>query len=126
MCFPRGASSGPVARSWPWSWNRRATSHSTSAPGKRSRFSSGEFMSTMVAGTDKDAYLSSFERLEKELGKQDRPALQRLRRAAITRFSELGFPTSRNEDWKFTHVAPLVRVSFEPARPGSAHWPLQQ
>jgi Fe-S cluster assembly protein SufD len=40
------------------------------------------------------------------------PGPARLRREALARFAELGFPTERNEDWKFTSVAPLVRTPF--------------
>ncbi|MCH8320775.1 MAG: hypothetical protein IH790_07460 [Acidobacteria bacterium] len=62
-----------------------------------------------------DPYLSSFAQLQKELkGKQ--PAwLRRIRKAAILRFSDLGFPTSRQEEWKYTEVAPIRRTLFRPA-----------
>ena len=64
---------------------------------------------------DTDLYLSSFAQLQKELkGKQ--PAwLGRIRKAAILRFSDLGFPTSRQEEWKYTEVAPIRRTPFRPA-----------
>ena len=53
-------------------------------------------MSTLAeAATEKDVYLSEFNRLEKELSRRGRPGVQRLRRAAIARFDELGFPTPR-------------------------------
>jgi len=67
------------------------------------------------AKKDTDPYLSSFAQLQKELeGKQ--PAwLGRIRKAAILRFSDLGFPTSRQEEWKYTEVAPIRRTLFRPA-----------
>jgi len=75
-------------------------------------------MNTLAeAATEKDVYLSEFNRLEKELARRGRPAVQRLRRAAIARFDELGFPTPRNEDWKFTSLAALTKVPFRPAEP---------
>ncbi len=37
------------------------------------------------------------------------------RRAAIERFDELGFPTRRNEAWRFTDLKPLRRANFAPA-----------
>ncbi len=47
------------------------------------------------------------------------PAWLRERRAAaIARFAELGFPTVRQEDWRFTSVAPLIDTAFVPAGPG--------
>src|SRR4051812_25685356 len=70
-------------------------------------------MSTTVeAAADKDTYLADFERFEREPGNRGRPALQRLRQSAAQRFRELGFPTLRNEDWRFTNVAPLARTWF--------------
>jgi Fe-S cluster assembly protein SufD len=62
---------------------------------------------------EKDSFLSAFTAFEKERGNQDSPALRRLRRAAMDRFAELGFPTSRNEDWRFTNVMPIVETEFE-------------
>jgi Fe-S cluster assembly protein SufD len=47
--------------------------------------------------------------------------LQRLRRTAAERFAQLGFPGPRTEDWRFTSVAPLRRVSFRLAEPADAH-----
>jgi Fe-S cluster assembly protein SufD len=35
-----------------------------------------------------------------------------LRRRAFERFVELGFPTVRQEDWRFTNVAPVARLRF--------------
>jgi Fe-S cluster assembly protein SufD len=41
--------------------------------------------------------------------------LQDLRDHAASRFVELGFPTTRDEDWRFTSVAPIVTSEFRPA-----------
>jgi Fe-S cluster assembly protein SufD len=38
-----------------------------------------------------------------------------LRSAALATFSELGFPTLRDEDWRFTNVAPIANLPFQPA-----------
>jgi Fe-S cluster assembly protein SufD len=54
-------------------------------------------------------YLSDFERLEKE---RAAPTVQRLRKAAVARFAELGFPGPRDEEWRFTPVAPLAKTPF--------------
>ncbi|HEY3302845.1 MAG TPA: Fe-S cluster assembly protein SufD [Candidatus Binatia bacterium] len=37
-----------------------------------------------------------------------------VRRAAIARFAALGFPTTRDEEWKYTSVAPIVKIPFAP------------
>ena len=36
------------------------------------------------------------------------PWVQALREAAFQRFAELGFPTTRDEEWRFTNVAPIA------------------
>jgi Fe-S cluster assembly protein SufD len=38
--------------------------------------------------------------------------LDTLRRSAAERFSAVGFPTSRDEEWRFTPVAPIARTSW--------------
>ncbi len=59
---------------------------------------------------EKNLYLTHFGQLEKALGDRDRPWLRRIRKAALARFDALGFPTARNEDWKFTNLAPLAKM----------------
>jgi Fe-S cluster assembly protein SufD len=47
---------------------------------------------------------------------QDGPRwLQDLRARAATTFAELGFPTTRDEEWRFTSVAPIAGAEFQPA-----------
>jgi Fe-S cluster assembly protein SufD len=41
---------------------------------------------------------------------------KRLREAAFDQFKELGFPTVKDEEWKYTNVAPLTKLSFQTAR----------
>jgi Fe-S cluster assembly protein SufD len=43
-----------------------------------------------------------------------------LRRAAIERFAVLGFPTTRQEEWRFTNLAPLARAAFRRPLPLAA------
>lgn len=45
---------------------------------------------------------------------------KRLREAAFDQFKELGFPTVKDEEWKYTNVAPLTRLSFQTARDESS------
>jgi Fe-S cluster assembly protein SufD len=42
-------------------------------------------------------------------------AVQRIRDDARRRFADSGFPTTREEEWRFTNVAPIVRASFADA-----------
>jgi len=46
------------------------------------------------------------------------PWLQALRESAFARFTELGFPTTRDEEWRFTNVAPIARANFVGQAPG--------
>jgi len=63
--------------------------------------------------TETDPYLQKFERFEKQ---PTVPAwLLPLRKAGLARFSELGFPTLNDEDWRFTNVAPISRLPFRPS-----------
>jgi Fe-S cluster assembly protein SufD len=44
-----------------------------------------------------------------------------LRQAAIEHFSERGFPTLNDEDWRFTNVAPIAARPFQPVLSPSAN-----
>ncbi len=41
--------------------------------------------------------------------------LSDLRSRALERFHAQGFPTTRDESWKYTNVAPIAKAAFEPA-----------
>jgi Fe-S cluster assembly protein SufD len=41
--------------------------------------------------------------------------VQELRDRAFAKFGELGFPTTHDEEWRFTNVAPIARTAFRPA-----------
>jgi Fe-S cluster assembly protein SufD len=70
--------------------------------------------------TGKSWYLSSFEAFEKGLNGEASSDIHAVRRAAIARFAELGFPTTHNEEWKYTDVSSLASVQFRlPLRPES-------
>jgi len=56
------------------------------------------------------SYLSDFERTAKAL-----PGFPELRRKAIEKFVERGFPTERDENWRFTDVSPIAEIPFKPA-----------
>lgn len=60
-------------------------------------------------------YVAQFERFERG-GNDAGPAwLLPIRKAAIARFTELGFPTTKHEEWRHTNVTPIARTDFEPA-----------
>jgi Fe-S cluster assembly protein SufD len=72
----------------------------------------------MSEGT-KDIYLANFAQLEEDVANNGQSWTLPMRKAAILRFAELGFPTTRLEEWKYTNVAPLARIPFQPAQHGS-------
>jgi Fe-S cluster assembly protein SufD len=59
-------------------------------------------------------YLSLFQREESGLAAASPPWAVPVRKAAIHRFAELGFPTTKNEEWKYTNVSPIARIPFQP------------
>src|SRR5437588_2547952 len=59
---------------------------------------------------EKNIYLSNFEQFEKSVDL--RAPIHEVRKAAIDRFAELGFPTTWDEEWRFTNVAPLAKIPF--------------
>ena len=61
-----------------------------------------------------EPYLEGFESFSANGGAAAPQSVRSLRLAAITRFETLGFPTTRNEDWHFTSVAPIVEGRFAP------------
>ena len=55
-------------------------------------------------------YLASFARLRSP---EEPPWLQAIRQTAMERFGELGFPTPRQEEWKYTRVDFTRKMAFE-------------
>src|SRR5258706_7835657 len=53
------------------------------------------------------------------------PWLAPLRRAAIARFLDLGLPTTREEEWRFTNVAPIEATAFRLPSPKDATGPVE-
>jgi Fe-S cluster assembly protein SufD len=58
-----------------------------------------------------NSYQAAFVRLQNRA--QNGPAwLQRLRANAMERFEELGFPSVKDEEWKYTNVAVIAKANF--------------
>ncbi|MGA9292021.1 MAG: SufD family Fe-S cluster assembly protein, partial [Ignavibacteriaceae bacterium] len=72
----------------------------------------------------KNWYIQKFEHLETNLN-GDSSAVHYLRRDAISYFSDLKFPTLKDEDWKYTNIAPLLKYNFKPVDPKKNVAPLQ-
>ncbi len=74
---------------------------------------SGELMAQGSGA--RDLYRAHFESFEKSLNGGAAAPYHPVRRKAFELFADRGFPTLREEDWKFTNLAPLVKTSFRPA-----------
>jgi len=71
--------------------------------------------------SSKHPFLSGFAGLEQELAGQGPTWLREKRREATERFEQLGFPTTKLEEWRATNVSPIAREIFQPApRDGEA------
>jgi Fe-S cluster assembly protein SufD len=62
---------------------------------------------------EKDIYIASFERAENDLAGKDPAWLRSIRHAAIACFADRGFPTTREEEWRFTNIAPIAKQPFQ-------------
>ena len=68
----------------------------------------------MIAATEQlGTYLESFTEFQKRAAGRDLPWLRNLRESAFARFCEVGFPTTHDEDWRFTNVSGIAKTSFE-------------
>ena len=59
-----------------------------------------------------NAYVEKYDAFVGRIATGTAPWVGAVRRDAIARFAELGFPTTRNEDWHFTSVAPIAESDF--------------
>jgi Fe-S cluster assembly protein SufD len=57
-------------------------------------------------------YLAAFEDWQPAVKKSDPSWLNELRESGIENFSSLGFPTTKDEAWKYTNVGPVVAQPF--------------
>ncbi len=69
-----------------------------------------------VEAAQLESYLEDFTDFVKETANETPQWLRDLRDAAFARFCEVGFPTVRDEDWRFTNLSTLRRTPFRLAR----------
>lgn len=65
-----------------------------------------------------ESYLATFTEFEKHAAGTNLSWLRKLREEAFARFCQVGFPTTRDEDWRFTNVSAISRTQF--ALPGKS------
>src|SRR4051812_44382891 len=63
----------------------------------------------------KSHYRTEFERFASNGVANDGAWIQQLRHDAMARFADLRFPTTRDEEWRFTNVTPIINVPFRAA-----------
>lgn len=66
---------------------------------------------------EQSAYSGAFRALQNRHRSASATWVERLRESAFDRFDLLGLPTTSEEDWKYTNVAPLAKLNFLPAVP---------
>lgn len=59
-------------------------------------------------------YTDSYQNLEARLPGQQLPWLKQLRAEALTKFSVSGFPSPREEEWRYTNVSAIEKKLFAP------------
>ena len=59
-----------------------------------------------------EGYLECFTEFGKRATGQNLPWLRKLREDGFARFCETGFPTTHDEDWRFTNISAISRTSF--------------
>jgi len=68
---------------------------------------------TIMLSTDTDVFRDSFSQFQTEQSSSTPSWLCEFRKRAMDRFSELGVPTKRIEDWRFTNVAALATRPYQ-------------
>jgi Fe-S cluster assembly protein SufD len=76
-------------------------------------------MVTEIA-TSTNSFQDAFRALQQNQTEAAQLWLNRLRESAMARFDELGFPTTHDEEWKYTNVAPLAKIGFTPIASATA------
>jgi Fe-S cluster assembly protein SufD len=71
-----------------------------------------------AAAEQLDRYLGEFTDFTEHAGRNAPSWLRDLRDRAFARFCEVGFPTTRDEDWRFTNLSAIVRTQFKLAGAG--------
>ncbi len=59
-------------------------------------------------------YREQFAAFERSLNGESSTPIHALRRTAMAHFERSGFPTSKDEEWRFTNVAPIASRAFRP------------
>lgn len=73
---------------------------------------------------ERSAYEAAFRVFQERLSASDPAWLSRLREGALSRFEESGFPTTADEEWKYTNVSAIAKGNFVPSIDAQASAPV--
>jgi len=71
-----------------------------------------ELATPTLMAPEKAHYVADFELFNKNGASAAPVWVRNLRQKAFARFAEMNFPTMRDEEWKYTSVAPIVKLPF--------------
>lgn len=63
----------------------------------------------------KEWYLNNFKSVEEKLNGESKTFLHDLRKSALTQLANTDFPSTKEEEWKYTNVSPILKQNFIPA-----------
>lgn len=71
-----------------------------------------------ASGNSTATFAEDFARVRGSLSGASLPWIEAMRVGAMTALEQVGFPTVRNEDWKYTNVSPALRDRLAPVLAG--------
>jgi Fe-S cluster assembly protein SufD len=71
-------------------------------------------MAFQIVKEQEGAYQTAFQLVQQRTAGGSPNWMTRLRESAMDRFEQLGFPSVKEEEWKYTNVAPISKTTFEP------------
>lgn len=60
----------------------------------------------------KNWYVTNFKMFEEGLNGESKSKFHLVRKDALSKFRELEFPTTKDEEWKYTNISPLLNYNF--------------
>src|SRR5216683_572268 len=70
-------------------------------------------MSSQLA-TQSSSYNNAFRALLEKTGSAEPSWLRRMREDSFAHFERVGFPSVKEEEWKYTNVAAIAKLQFAP------------
>ncbi len=70
-------------------------------------------VATLASGPGVERYRAMFA--ARDAGRREPDRLTVVRQTAFERFAQAGFPTVKDQAWKYTNPAPIAKTAFEPA-----------